>query len=285
MRNRKNMGTRMMTRRSVLGSGLACALASLTTHKESASGVALDVGPDRLADLYVFPRATRTVIAVTWLARASYQKSDLRIHAGPHCWSVKIPGGEAKPVEWVESRCRIFAGRILSNVKMPGEPLDAVVMEAPSWMISGTGMTGIWAERLTPDGSRQRIGSPFLADIVAGNAALAALYHSTWPAEDTVVLTKRVAEAIAENARAGGEVHNSDMHGRRLASILLPDVLHYDPKLPAGFTFAAQNGRHPEEASHVVVNAILRGSSVPAPRTKFRLEKRFPYFPQRITVA
>jgi hypothetical protein len=155
-------------------------------------------------------------------------------------------------------------------------------MEAPSWMISGNRMVHLWAERLIYDGSRQRIGSPFLTEIVSGNAALAALYHSTSPAEDTAVLTKHVAEAIAEKARAGGHVQSPDMYGRRLASILLPDVLYYDPTLPTGFTFASQNGRHPEEASEVVANAILKGTSAPASTTKFTLTNTFPYFPQLI---
>jgi hypothetical protein len=153
-------------------------------------------------------------------------------------------------------------------------------MEAPSWMISGNRMVHLWAERLIYDGSRQRIGSPFLTEIVSGNAALAALYHSTSPAEDTAVLTKHVAEAIAEKARAGGHVQSPDMYGRRLASILLPDVLYYHPMLPTGFTFASQNGRHPEEAPEVVVNAILKGISAPASTTRSSLTNTFPYFPQ-----
>ena len=66
-----------------------------------------------------------------------------------------------------------------------------------------------------------------------------------------------MSNAIADNARAA-EAPDPELHGRRLACILLPDVLRYDPKLPAGFTFAAQNGRHPEEASDIVVNAFFR---------------------------
>jgi hypothetical protein len=152
-------------------------------------------------------------------------------------------------------------------------------------MFSRTGTTAIWAERLTNFSSRQRIGSPFLAEIVAGNPSLAALYHSTWPAEDTVALETGVANEIAEKARAGDRIHRPEAYGRRMASILLPDVLHYDPKLPLGFTFAGQNGRHPEEASEVVVNAILQGYPDWSPRTTYRLKETFPYFPQRVATA
>ena len=52
----------------------------------------------------------------------------------------------------------------------------------------------------------------------------------------------------------------TEAHGKRLASRLLPDVLHYNPKLPAGFTFAAQNGRHPGDASARIVDTICNGS-------------------------
>jgi hypothetical protein len=285
MRKRNKTDATALTRRTLLGRGLACALASLAPPNGAISGVSGVADWDSLGDLYVFSgaRAATTVIAVTWPARFSSPRSEVRIHIGSHCRSVQTPDGES--VTRGENGLQLFAGPVLFNAKTPDGYLNAVVLEVAASMFSRTATTGIWAERLTNFSSRQRIGSPFLAEIVAGNPLLAALYHSASPNEDTVALETGVAKEIAEKARAGGRIHRPDAYGRRMASTLLPDVLHYDPKLPVGFTFAGQNGRHPEEASDVVVNAILHGYSDSSPRTRYRLKETFPYFPQRVATA
>jgi hypothetical protein len=64
---------------------------------------------------------------------------------------------------------------------------------------------------------------------------------------------------ISRRLRAAGSQVNPESHGRRLASLLLPDVLRYDPHLPVGFTFAARNGRHPLESADEMVYATLNG--------------------------
>lgn len=240
MRKRNKTDATTLTRRTLLGGGLACALASLAPPNGATNegwGVA---DRDGLGDLYVFSgaRAATTVIAVTWPARFSSPRSEMRIHIGSHRRSVQIPEGESVTGE--EDGLRLFTGLVPFNAKTRDEYLNAVVLEVAASSFSRTGITGIWAERRTDFGSRQRIGSPFLAKIVAGNPSLAALYHSTSPPEDTVALEMAVAKEIAEKARAGRRIHRPDAYGRRMASILLPDVLRYDPRLPVGFTFAGR---------------------------------------------
>jgi hypothetical protein len=58
--------------------------------------------------------------------------------------------------------------------------------------------------------------------------------------------------------------------------------LHYDSRLPAGFTFAAQNGLHPSESPDEVVSAILNGGkpSDSAAASHQPSVKTFPYFEQ-----
>jgi hypothetical protein len=99
----------------------------------------------------------------------------------------------------------------------------------------------IWAERLGPGGARQRVGSGFLDTLLASRVGLAELYHSLSPEQDVNALTPIVTAA----------------YRRRLATALLPDVLYYDSTAPAGFTFAARNGRHPRDEHSSVVAAIL----------------------------
>jgi hypothetical protein len=92
---------------------------------------------------------------------------------------------------------------------------------------------------------------------------------------------QQVAASIAANARAKGNVGDPEAHGRRLADLLLPDVLRYDPNRPLGFTFADQNGRHPQDASELVVNSILTGDLLSARAgPNVTLQEEFPYFLQ-----
>jgi hypothetical protein len=152
----------------------------------------------------------------------------VRIHAGPRSWDINVSAG------------------------------NVAAIEVPHSTFAASVTRGIWAER-SVQGQRQRIGSPFLAGVLATDQKLASLYDSISPVEDRAALTTRVATAISLKAKAAGSVCDPDAHGRRLASLLLPDVLRYDPELPVGFTFAAQNGRHPREASAIVAGAIICG--------------------------
>jgi hypothetical protein len=42
-----------------------------------------------------------------------------------------------------------------------------------------------------------------------------------------------------------------------LVDLLLPDVIHFNPKLPVGFTFAAQNGCHPGDGAREIAASLL----------------------------
>jgi hypothetical protein len=157
--------------------------------------------------------------------------------------------------------------------------MTAVVMEVDARAIGQHRLSEIWAERMV-DGMRQRIGAPFLSNIMRDNAELASLYHSSSPDKDRTLLLQPLSVEIARRLRVAGSVVNPDSHARRLAYALLPDVLHYDSRLPAGFTFAAQNGLHPSESPDEVVSTILNGGK-PSDSTAASLQpsvKSFPYF-------
>jgi hypothetical protein len=171
---------------------------------------------------------------------------------------------------------RTFSGQVLEDTTGDTVELEALLVEGPSARLAGR---GIWAEQLGSDGSRHRVGSPFLAALVGEDARLAALYDTSCPANDTQTLRAAVALAIGKRARQAGYAGDPDLHGRRVATLLLPDLLRFDPQRPAGFTFAACNGRHPAEPDSTVVNSILNG--FPAgerPMRRPALRSSFPYF-------
>jgi hypothetical protein len=284
-----------MTRRNLLSQGMVCALACLvpgrmlTAMAKPRAGGGVD-GFQCGTNLYAFPSPRTkktTVIALTWPivpheGITGWQPvSEVRIHSGWQRWDVRGLENYEDAMTPEEKGCRTFAGSILSGQNPKGAILKAVVVEAPTEIFARDGAAGIWAERFTKAGGRDRIGSPFLAKILAGNRVLPDLYHRTSPEGDRGRLMQQVAAAISTKAPLKGNVGDPEAYGRRLADQLLPDVLHYDPNRPLGFTFADQNGRHPQEAAAQVVNSILTGDVLSARGCpSVRLQEEFPYFLQ-----
>lgn len=271
-RTSRNAETMTMTRRTILGGGIACAVASAIPQTLFAEISGLK---QNRANLYVFPGAGTgtTVIATTWPSPIG-QTLHVKVHAGAQSWTVQTMDSTAAGAAWQQDGCRMFAGNVTRHV-------GAVVVEAPNRILNGGGAISVWAERFTETGARHRTGSPFVAAIVAEDYELASRYHSLSPVDDRASLMEDIAKAIASRAQRSGLIGDPEAHGKRLASRLLPDVLHYNPKLPAGFTFAAQNGRHPGDASARIVDTICNGSpAFTSEKRSAELQIHFPYFSQ-----
>jgi hypothetical protein len=288
LKNRETERGTTLTRRIVLTGGVGCALTLLLPEYVLGSAenrsAATDTRPavdGGSPELYAFRGSSENsiVMAATWTA-LSGQDSQVRIHAGERHWAVEIPAGLSNSTSVSESGCRIFRGFILDRTAGRNAQTQAVVIEAPSQIISSGGATPVWAERISR-GTRLRFGSPFMARLVAKSIPVAKLYHASSPAEDGEELRRLVAEAISVNARQNGYMSNALPYGRRIASAITPDALRFDPQLPVGFTFAAQNGRHPKDAANSVVDTVLNGAlAAPDPQTSLPLTGQFPYFPQ-----
>jgi hypothetical protein len=220
-----------------------------------------------------------TAIAVTW-PEDTGQDCSIRIHAGASTWEFSASAHGVCQSERHRD-FSVFIGDVVPRVMAQGRIMKAVVMEAGAGGIDSHGSSAIWAERLV-GGSRQRIGTPFLSEILRDHEDFARRYHASSPGQDTTVLLQPLSAAIAGRLRRVGSTANPNSHARRLAYALLPDVLHYDPRRPAGFTFAAQNGRHPSESPDEVAHTILNGGkpSDSMPTTPHPSVPAFPYFEQ-----
>lgn len=300
-----NLEIKAVTRRTLLGGtalagAIACiapprVLAGIADSKSSGGnpGYAQALSPNS-ANLYAFPglQPKTSIIAATWPVRfnlfdwSKQKASQVTIHAGSQRWNVTLPGNAMDARLFEQNGCRVFAGNVVTEPGNDGVVLKAVVVEIPQKVLLGAGSIDIWADRVMHTGLRQRIGSPFMTALVAEDADLSNSYHRLSPSDDRAMLTEDIVKAITAKARKGGMSSDPDAHGRRLASLLLPDVLHYDPQMPSGFTFAAQNGRHPEEVSDLVVDTILSGSpAATSAKPNVRLQKSFPFFSQHESVA
>ncbi len=287
-----------ITRRRALIGGVTCALASVVSPQrlfrllsaQDASGAMTTgrVGALVTPNLYAFPGAgpSVTAIAVTWREQGSNAERDLghcskvRIHAGLRTWEFDVSNQGPSKVQ-KSDEISVFTGGVISPLGVSDGLVTAVVMELPARAIGLDGLADIWAEH-DRMGSRRRIGTPFLSDLVAENESLAAVYHSSTPAEDRDVLMKPLVTAIEDRLRANGMAVDASSHGRRLASALLSDILRYDSRRPTGFTFAAQNGRHPAESESELVSAFLNAGarSAISVRPARQTIQTFPYFRQ-----
>ncbi|WP_428491224.1 hypothetical protein [Rhodopila sp.] len=142
----------------------------------------------------------------------------------------------------------------------------------------------VWAELRGSDGARSRVGNPLFAAYLAANPDLATAYHASSPDHDRSRFAGPVSESIA---RAMADVRGSDAnaYGRRLALMLLPDVIHFRPDHPTGFSYAGQNGRHPADDLRSLTAALLTGRSTAAAPRPVPLQDQFPYFLPRPSVS
>src|SRR5258708_9020844 len=177
----------LMTRRNLLSRGVVCALACLVPGRmpRAMAKPRAAVGVDEVQwgpNLYVFPNSgakKTTVVALTWpiLSPEEYAGwqpvSEVRIHSGSQRWDGRWLESDKDATTSEEKGCRIFAGNIDPN----GAIRNTVVVEAPTEVFARDGSAGIWAERFTKDGGCERIGSTFIAAILAGTLAIPDFDH------------------------------------------------------------------------------------------------------------
>jgi hypothetical protein len=215
-----------VTRRGLLGGTLAYGLAAL----------AGPLANNETPSLYVYPgsKPDRTVVAVALPLTQIRRCSEIHIYAGQMSWTINPSSGPT--------------ARGLYAVEISNDKLEQ------------SGASGFWAEAIYGFGTRRRIPSPLLSPLLRADESLAEQFHGIQPAQDKAELTGPASKVLARIVRARGGCAAPEQYAERLSAVLLPDFLYYNPKQPFGFSFAAQNGRHPKDPTDLLVNAILAGA-------------------------
>jgi len=144
------------------------------------------------------------------------------------------------------------------------------------------GSLGVWAEIVGAGGVRWRIGNPVVSDLLADDTRLAQVHAELHPAMDVQVLSADIARRI-EARPTGGLGVDAQAHAKRLAAVILPDTLQFDPGRSSGYTFAAINGRRAEDVVEPVVETLLMGVPRPGRGARhFRAADQFPYFAKAV---
>jgi hypothetical protein len=262
-------------RRDLLNVGAgAAAVAALGLPAPAVAGE-----PVSDAELFAFsaPRDGALVFAVTFPVREDDRWSPtpaVRLHAGQKCWSVARVKTRAFIPSMVEES-RAFVGRSMRTMEDEDRAYHLVVVAVPRSAVAA-GRLGIWAEIGDSD-TRVRVGNPVIAELLNQDPALARIFHRASPSQDPGLFGDAIAQRIAI---CGAETFLPRAHGERLAAMLLPDVLPFDPAIPIGYTFANQNGRRPSDPIAEVVATVLAGAVAARPLAKgaFRAAPAFPYF-------
>jgi hypothetical protein len=198
----------------------------------------------------------------------------VRLHAGSRSWTV---AGTDSLSALMSGRTgdRVFVGQIAGSTPSGPELHRLIVVSTPATRFRAGGLQ-VWADVSGQDGLATRIGNPIIAKLLARDPELTRAFDNTHPSRDRALF----AGALAKRIAARGASTDPQAHGQRLASIMLPNTLSFDPRQPVGFTFAAQNGRRPGDAIAGIVDTVLAGAATPGRDISgsFRAADVFPYF-------
>ena len=233
-------------------------------------------------DLFAFTAPTKRelVFALALFPRPFGQTQrdplTVRLHASDSSWIVGPALQDMQDV-LADGTC-LFSGQVWRTASDGVKTMAHLIAVATPAEHMPSGTLGVWAEIIGTGGIRWRIGNPIVSQLLADDARLAQLHAKLHPAMDVHILSDAIARRMATRPTGGLGV-DSRAHAKRLAALILPDTLQFDPARPSGFTFAAINGRRAEDAIHPVVQTVLAGAPRPCWSARcYRATSQFPYF-------
>jgi hypothetical protein len=157
----------------------------------------------------------------------------------------------------------------------------AIVAELPLNLIS-TAPFGFYATVAANDHGQwtqvNRCGKPNFAATFNDNPEGSLLYNSTNPDTDHDHFAQPVIDLVTQICRVAVSTDQPEAYGQTVVNWLFPDVLPFNPQLPASFGFASINGRRLQDDFGTVVYTIffntLLQNKVPPP---IDLREEFPY--------
>ena len=233
-------------------------------------------------DLFAFAAPDRpdVVFAIALrpqpFGQAEHDALTVRLHAGASTWTIG-PHALMAAVGLSPRGARIFSGKVWQLRKDGETAAHLIALTTPAQRLPRSNL-GVWAEVVSANGIRARIGNPAISYLLEEDGRLAGLRGQLEPERDRRLLAGPLARQIAE--RGDGDLGSYNLpRANRLAAQLLPDVLEFNPSHPGGFTFAARNGRKPGDVIDPIVRTILAGTPTRGDATKrYEASNQFPYF-------
>ena len=239
----------------------------------------------RQAELFAFAAPDRDDVVFALavnprsLEKAESERLTVRLHVGEYLWTLE-PFVLGRKDLALQSAGQLFSG-LVSRVDRHEAAAHLIAVAVPAGRLPPQRLD-VWAEIISTGGMRSRVGNPVVSRLLDDDARLSRLHAGLHPAVDRRLLSDAVANRIA--ARPEGETDPEiRARAKHLTGLILPDTLRFNPARPSGFTFAAMNGRRPDDAVDPVVQTILAG----APQggrsdLQYRPSSQFPYFASTI---
>jgi hypothetical protein len=141
--------------------------------------------------------------------------------------------------------------------------VTAIVLELPTMQL-GAGLMHCWATATLwhPEEAVQvnRIANPLLLHLFFEDEALKTAHNQGQPVEDWQRSGAQIAVRVAQASRLAGAVMDAPAYGERVARMLLPDRLAYQPGQPAGYALAGRNGRRLSDDAMDVALSLFVGA-------------------------
>ena len=235
------------------------------------------------SDLFAFTAPTeRELVFALALSPRPFGQTErdpltVRLHAGASTWMVG-PFALQDAQDVLSDGTCLFSGQVWRTASNSARALAHLIAVATPAEHVPPGTLEVWAEIVATGGTRWRIGNPVVSQLLADDAHLAQLHAAFDPVIDVQVLSDAIARRLATSPRGGFGI-NSQVYAKRLAALIQPDTLQFDPARPSGFTFAAMNGRRAEDAIDPVIQTMLAGTPRPCGSARYyQATSQFPYF-------
>lgn len=159
----------------------------------------------------------------------------------------------------------------------------SIVAELPLSMISENAF-GFYATVSADDHGHwtqvNRCGNPNFAATFNDSPEGSLKYNSTDPATDYENFSGAVIELAAKGCALAKSATEPEKYGEMVARWFLPDLIPFDPKLPASFGFAGRNGRPlADDFGTLVYTVVFNTPLVNLVAPPADLRKEFPYVP------
>ena len=143
-------------------------------------------------DLFAFTAPDRpdVVFAVALrphpFGQAGHDALTVRLHAGASTWTIGphalMPAADLSP-----NGARIFSGKVRQFRKGGETAAHLIALATPAQQLPRSNL-GVWAEVVSADGDRARIGNPAISHLLAEDGRLASLHGQLEPARDRRLL-------------------------------------------------------------------------------------------------
>jgi len=167
--------------------------------------------------------------------------------------------------------------------------VTGIVLELPTATL-GTGNIGVWlTTSLRDHGATAQINreaTPLMPHLFIVDEQLRDAYNSGHPHNDVALLHQPISAWISRIVTFAGTAGDAEAYGRRVADMVLPDMLTYQLGSPANYGFAGRNGRRlGDDVMSILLSLATNQPLAAQAPPSGHIRGEFPYLPDAYPAA